>query len=201
MNLMMAALMLMGGQDDAARTIGTQKVSVDFRETSLSDAIDFFRDVTGLNLVVSAGVDDARVTLKLTDVSVRSALKLMLHPLDLTLTSREGVLVIVPRAEAKRRMTTRVYDVRDLLQQIVDYPAPKMELSTVPAQVSVIVTIDPEPRAGIDESFILELVKNHTSGWEGDASVSLVNGLLVVVQSKAGHEEVSNLLGRMRMFK
>lgn len=199
MSTLMAILMAAGCQDDLTTRLERTKVSVDFRDASISDAVDFFRDFSGMNIILGQGVEDVRVSLKLKDVSLKSALKLMLHPHDLTATVREGVIVIVPRAEVRRNVTLQVYDVRDLMFRVKEFAGPTIELKV--NEPGIIQPQFPQDEPIMeDENFLLEIVKTHIE-WGENATVEYANGMLFVTQTKSGHSEVSNLLGRMRLFK
>ncbi len=153
----------------------------------------------GIDIVLDPQVEDARVTLKLTDVSVKSAIKLLLHPLGLVATIREDAIVVVPRSGVRRNVTLRVYDVRDLVFTLKDSPGPVVELKSEEPGIRI-PPFPSEGRACFDENSTLEIVKSHIE-WADGTSVVFANGMLMVVQTRAGHEEVSELLGRLRLFQ
>ena len=103
MKTMMATLMTVGmaamawsgdGREDAARKLETLKVTVDFENVKLPEAIDYLRDVTGLNLVLLPKAmekdGDASIRLKVKDLTVKSVLKLLLNSRGLTASYRDG---------------------------------------------------------------------------------------------------------------
>ena len=67
---------------ETVRKLDTMKVSVDFEDVKLPEALDYLRDFTGLNLVVLPKAmekdADTKIRLKVKDLSVRSVLKLLL---------------------------------------------------------------------------------------------------------------------------
>src|SRR5579872_956539 len=83
--------------------LNTMRVTVDFSNIALEEAISYLRDFTGLNIIVDAEVyknqseDQLKVTLKVKDLLLKSVLKLMLNGRELTAMYKEGVLLIVPR--------------------------------------------------------------------------------------------------------
>ncbi|MBI2901653.1 MAG: hypothetical protein HYY17_15830 [Planctomycetes bacterium] len=194
------------GRDATAAKLETLRVSVDFRETPIEDAMEFLRQHGGLNIVVSPRVHesrpDARVTLKLRHVSLKSALKIALGSLDLGATFRDGAIVVVPKEELRGAAVVRVYDVRDILLRLQDFPGPKVELAVKDSGIKPIIDID-EPKTAVPEDFLLEMLRASTGGgsWEEGASVAVVNGLLVVTQTKAVHGEIGRFLDLMRQFK
>lgn len=194
--------------------LNSQRITLDFKDVSLDDALGFVRDFSNLNIVVDAEVytklsaDQLRITIKVKDLLLKSALKLMLSGRDLTATYKEGVLLVIPKDRANRSTTTRVYDVHDLLVRLQDFPGPKVELATGSGTGTPLTgatfTID-EPKSVITEDFLTEIVKGNTGdgAWDENdrASITLSNGLLIVTQSKKVHGEVERLLDLLRQFK
>jgi hypothetical protein len=217
--ILLAALL---GQEDSdpkkeeiLGKLNNQRITLDFKDVPLEDALGFVRDYANLNIVVDAEVftklseDQLRINIKVKDLTLKSALKLMLGGRDLTATYKEGVLMVIPKDKANKSVTTRVYDVRDLLFKIQDFPGPKVEL-TAPSSGGTPLTgatfsVEEEPKSVISEEFITEIVKSNTGegAWDENpnASVTLTNGLLIVTQSKKVHGEVEKLLQMLRQFK
>jgi len=86
-----------------------KKVSFEFVETPLSEVVDYFQSLTNIPFVLdtaelkTVGVDgNTKVTKSLAGVSLKSALNLMLHDLEITWTIRNDKLVITtPKAAEK----------------------------------------------------------------------------------------------------
>ncbi|MGE0707994.1 MAG: hypothetical protein AB7N76_14860 [Planctomycetota bacterium] len=79
------------------KRLKTQKVTLNFDGTPLDSALDFVRDISGINIVVLPDVrlDQASVTLQLKDVSLEKALELMLASAgDVEHKATMGLLVI-----------------------------------------------------------------------------------------------------------
>jgi hypothetical protein len=199
---------------EVVNRLNTMKVSVDFTNVTLEEAVSFLRDFTGLNIVVDAEVykaqseDQLKVTLKVKDLYLKSVLKLVLAARDLTAMYKDGVILIVPKAKIDKSVTLQLYDVRDLLVKIQDFPGPKVELVTPQKGGSPLVggvfTLD-EPHSVITEEFITEMVKQNTGDktWDENpnASMTLTNGVLVVSQSRRVHEEIKRFINLLRQFK
>ncbi len=198
------------GRVDALRKLETMRVSVDFQDVKLSEAVDYLRDVTGLNFVVDPKAAEAgreaKVRLKAKDLTVKSALKLMLGGRGLAATWREGAVVILPEGELQDPTSLRMYDVRAMLMAIQDFPGPKMELVTPgsgPFSAGVTVSLE-EPRRIIEEDFLVTLIRENTGGrsWEHPkAAITLANGRLVVHQTPAVHREIQSLLARLGQYR
>lgn len=194
--------------------LNTMRVTVDFKDQNLDDALGFLRDFSGLNLVVDAEVytkvpeDQLKVTLRVKDLLLKSTLKLMLTSRELTATYRDGVILIVPKGKVDQAVTLQIYDVRDLLVKIPDFVGPKVELVSPSAGGGPLAgaqfTLD-EPRSTITEDFITDMVKANTGDrtWDENpnASITLANGMLIVSQSGRVHEEIKRLVNLLRQFK
>lgn len=207
---MLTALALLqdAAREDAVRKLSTQKVTVDFDNVKLGDALDFLRDATGLNLVLlpSASAKDGEqpVRLKAKELTAKSVLKLLLHGRGLTVAWRGGVLAVIPQEELQDDVVMRIYDVRSQLMKIEDHAGPRMELTKTSEQgPGVIVTLE-DPKPIIDPEFLLDLVKANTGGrsWEGNrATIDLADGRLVVTQSPAVHREIDAFLRRLGQYR
>ncbi len=191
------------------------KIDLDFADTPLADVLDFIRDFAQINLVMDPHVaeqaagDGMKVTIKVRELALKSALKLILQSKGLTAVYRDGVLLVLPQDEAKKSVVLRIYDVRDLLAQIQDFPGPVVELKP-PGQdgaggISGAQFSLEEPKSIMTEDFLTQMIKTHTGGGDWDsnpsASIQLSNGLLMVTQTKGVHGEVEILLGKLRAFK
>lgn len=217
----LAALALPAAAQDAVdprkaevlRKLNSLRLTVDFQSTRLEDAIGFLREAAGVDFHVDPDVftklDEERlkVTLRVKDLLLKSILKLMLSARDLTAVYRDGVIVVQHRDKAGSKAALAVYDVRDLLVKLQDFPGPRVELasSSGGAAITGAMFVLEEPKASITEDFLTELVKGNTgdTSWDDnpDASISLANGLLVVTQTRKVHAEVKRLLDLLRQFK
>jgi hypothetical protein len=210
MTTLMLALALVqdAAREDALRKISTQKVTVDFDNIKLGDALDFLRDATGLNLVLlpSAAARDAEqpVKLKARDLSVKSVLKLLLGGRGLTVAWRDGALAVVPAEELQDAVTLKIYDVRSHLIKLEDHPGPVMELTKTAQQGPGIIVTLQDPQPIIDPEFLVDLIMANTGGrsWEGGkATINLADGRLVISQTPTVHREVDAFLRRLGQYR
>lgn len=122
--------------------LATQKLTLNFEETSFKDAIDFLRDVTTLNIVLSKEVqemvkeEETTVTLKVKDIRLKSALNLLLDATgeELEWRIKNDVLFIQTREEGEEKKPSRTFvliDISDILYVPPDYPAPELSLDGV----------------------------------------------------------------------
>ena len=202
-------------KQEVVNKLNSMRVSVDFNNQTLEEAISFLREFTGLNIIVDAEVyksqseDQLKITLKVKDLLLKSVLKLMLSSRDLTAMYKEGVILVVPKGKIDKAVTLQLYDVRDLLVKIQDFAGPKVELVSPQKGgggplTGATFTLE-EPRSTITEEFITDMVKQNTGdkSWDENpnASITLTNGVLVVSQSKRVHEEIKRFVNLLRQFK
>jgi len=198
------------GREDAVRKLETMKVSVDFDNVKLPEAIDYLRDVTGLNLVIlpKAMEKDGETTirLKVKELSVKSVLKLLLSNRGLTAAYRDGALVVVPKEDLQDSTTMRIFDVRALQVKIQDFAGPKVELVSKSSKPDLGATfILEEPKVAIPDDFLETMIKTNTGNgsWDSNprASMQLTNGSLVVSQTPAVLREIDNLLNLLGQYQ
>ena len=169
------------------------KISLDFKEAKLADIVDLIRELTELNILSDERTNEKlknigeekkgegdKFTIKLKEVSLKVILKFLLEPKGLALTYKEGVLVIVPQEVLEAQTTVKMYDVRDLLFKIQDFPGPHMALDTVAsaARKPDIVIILPEEEGSKPTMTSEELINTikTTIGenkWKNDKNTSI----------------------------
>lgn len=105
-----------------------ETVTAEFVDAALSDVITFYQDSTGINFVIFAndlGQDglttDEPVNISVENISLKTALDLVLEPIDLTYVLDRDVVKITTRGRAEDMLKTRVYPVGDLCQTPIDY--------------------------------------------------------------------------------
>jgi len=96
-------------------------MSVDFDGVPLHDALEYVREVTGVNMALSSEVraDTEPVHLRLKQVRLETILELILEPRGFSYTVRPGEVLYV-RAGAAGDLVPRVYEVTDLLVSTED---------------------------------------------------------------------------------
>jgi hypothetical protein len=120
---------------------------------------------------------DEQVTIELHNISLRSALRLMLKTMQLTYVIRDEVLLITTPEAAEAELATCVYDIRGLIDE-ANEKSPKTLVDTI---ISCVAT------------------ETWAANGGGEAEIrSLQPGLLVISQTRAVHEEVQGLLAAIR---
>ncbi|HUU42558.1 MAG TPA: STN domain-containing protein [Planctomycetota bacterium] len=113
-------------------------VSFTFSDQPLTEAIDFLQTLGGVNIVVDRKkVEEGKnVTLKLNNVPLSTALKLVTEQAELKWVVRDGVVLISDEEGTKQEPVTVVYPVDDLLAIPPDFEGPTMELQNINQQNS-----------------------------------------------------------------
>ena len=162
-----------------------------FDAVPFSDAVDFLRDVTGVNVFVNwreleaIGFDrTAPVTIRLQNVPAAEAIRLMLRGVSNDIEARieSGVLVIAPSGAPQIRpeLMTRAYEVRDLVGH-----APANQQQTKMTQLIDI----------IKETVASDTWRDN-GGSEG--TIKWFNTKLLITASESRHREVEKLLRMLR---
>lgn len=197
------------GREDTVRKLETMRVTVDFEGVKLPEAVDYLRDVTGLNLIILPKAmekdGESPIRLKVKDLSVKSVLKLLLAGRGLTATHRDGALVILPKEDLQDSTTMRLFDVRALQVKLQDFAGPKVELkATGTKEVGGVFTLE-DPKTSIPDDFLEAMIRTNTGGgsWDSNprASLQLTNGTLVVSQTPSVLREIDQLLNLLGQYQ
>jgi hypothetical protein len=211
---LMTALGLAAGAGDSreevTRRLESMKVTVDFEDVRLSDALDYLREVTGVNLVALPRAmekeGEAKIRLKVKELSAKSVLKLLLGSRGLTASYRDGAVVILPREDLQDSTTLRMFDVRALQVKLQDFPGPTVELTgSGSKKPGPVITMLVEPTNPVPDEFLMDMIKANTGAgsWDSNpkAALSLQNGMLVVNQTPSVLREIDALLGLLGQYQ
>jgi hypothetical protein len=170
---------------------------VKFDAIPFSDAIDFMRDVTGLNVFVdwraleAAGVDrNAPITVRLKDVPGAQALRYILRDagggtVKLGYTIADGIVTISTEEALAAESNVRVYNIAALLKSMP---------TTMPGN------LDEQTVRNAKVEQVIETIREAVSpdSWrEAGGTVGAIrelNGKLVVSQTEANHAAIAKLL-------
>lgn len=194
--------------------LNTVLPDLNFAGISLSEALDFLRDVTGTNLHVNwralegVGVGrDTALNLRMRNIPMRTVLKLVLSEAgsgDLLAYYVDGdVIEVTTREIADRDLVTRIYPVDDLIMDVPDFVGPDMSLqgSTAGGQGSGNIfggTINDQQqqnsmtraeRAQALIDMIQAIIQPDI--WQengGTAAIRFFNGSLIVTAPRSVHE-------------
>jgi type II secretory pathway component GspD/PulD (secretin) len=179
------------------------KVTLDFQNAPLDQVVDYLREISGMNIFTDSKVRDKNVTisLKVTEISLRSIFGLMLKPQGCGILFKDGVLQLMTLPDIDdRTMRMEIYDCRDILYPISNFPGIEMDLT---AGAGIVVQPPEDPAGG--EIPIEEMVRAHAGGrsWEENqkAVCKMQNGLLVIKNTPEVHKQVRRLLDLLRANK
>jgi Domain of unknown function (DUF4139) len=130
-----------------------EPVTLEFKDTPLKQALDDLRVLKGMNIVIDqAALDkdgvstDRPLTMRLEGVSLKSALKEMLRPVNLTYIIKDEVLQITTETAARRRAVDRdattSTELGDFFEYRIAHPV------TLPRQKSALLPIVSEEVEG-----------------------------------------------------
>ena len=192
-------------KDEYQSKLTNLRVSLDFKDAPIDAVVDYLREIADMNIFLYQKVRDKQLVLsiKVTEISLKSVLSLVLKPHGCDTMFKDGVLMVMTREDIADRLTRmEIYDCRDILYPVQDFPGVDIDLS----QTGIGTVAIGDPGGGSDNQFpIEELIKAHTGGksWEENpkAACSMTNGLLVIKNTPEVHKQVRRLLDLLRAHK
>ncbi len=180
-----------------------------FEDAPLRDVAQFFQNVTGVNFVVSAAVnetlsdDEAVVTLgDLRPLPADDLLNIVTQVKSLVWKVEDGVVKITTQDDLSKDMRLELYNVRDLVNPINDFPGE--EISLQPASGGGLfdeeIADEESDSAAINSDRLIQLIQENIApdAWDPPASVDAKSGTLVVRQSDEVHGQIVQLLDDLR---
>ncbi|MCZ6691141.1 MAG: hypothetical protein O7H41_16255 [Planctomycetota bacterium] len=195
--------------------LDVQRITLNFEETPFGVAIDFMKDVTGLNFVVSNLAEEIvedeglAVTLKVTNLPLRNALRLILdHNPDLRYSIRYDVIFITTAEDVEEDLYLEFYNVSDIIGKIPDFPAPKLALAPLASSGggggTGVLTFDDDDDddtkgIGVDIDTLIKLIEDSLGEESENSSVEASpGGILVVRHTLEAHRKIQQLLVSLR---
>ncbi len=183
------------GESDSAAVARIEKAlsgplrstGLHFSETPLEEVVNLLQEEYGIPIQLDETsleevglAPSEKVTISLNNISLRSALRLMLQKLQLTYIIQDEVLLITTPEEAESALLTCVYNVRGFMD---DTSAKSMD-ALIDTIVSCVSTETWAENGG------------------GEAEIRVPGpGLLVISQTQAVHEEINGLLSAIREMR
>ncbi|MEK7484984.1 MAG: hypothetical protein AABZ60_11710 [Planctomycetota bacterium] len=185
------------------------KVTLDFQNAQLMEVFQFIRDVSACNIVVDSAVESIEtqdVCLNVTDLPVQNCINLLCSMYKLRAVFTNGVLLIAPENKIKEKVYLKVYDTRDLVFQIKDFPGIRLaigEKKEGAVGVTALFSTEPEKTAFNDADKLLELLKETVDNdWEQEGQSIAVHGNKVLATtSKSVHRQLEYLINELRANK
>jgi hypothetical protein len=189
-------------------------VSMDFEEKPLAEVLKFFTQMTDVNLVVSPVLledrdpDDLLVTLRLREVSVKTALRVIMDLKQVSAVYRHGVIFITTPEDARGKPVLKIYPIGDLTVRIRDFPGPDIQLHPSGSidDPGRIWGGEEEGRehAFADPDFIMDLITQNAGQdtWEDEGVRYSVNErYLFIRQYPSVHREIDGILALLRAYR
>jgi type II secretory pathway component GspD/PulD (secretin) len=193
-----------GKRDEVEAKLRNMRVTLDFKDAPIETVVDYLREISDVNIFVDAKAKEKNivVSLKVSDLSLKSVFSLLLKPHGCDTMFRDGVLMVMTKEDVvDRTVKMQIYDCRDILYPIHDFPGVDIDLSQAGIGVQIVGQGDGDSA----EVPIEEMVKAHTGGrsWEENQKCvcRMTNGLLVIKNTPEVHQQVLRLLNMLRRNK
>jgi len=183
------------------------KMSGEFVDTPLEHAVEYLRS-KNLNIVLdrkaleSVGIlPDTPVTCDLNGLPISSILDLLLGQLDLTWTIQDSLIEVTTPEEVATKLSTKVYDVSDLVGQFRRLPPERAAKTPGPNDPENAEPMEPLEEIGVMITVVLEPASWDPVGGLGSLQVDRAAGResLVVSQSAPAHRRIAELLADLRL--
>jgi tetratricopeptide (TPR) repeat protein len=180
------------------------KITIDMQNAPLTAVVEYIREISGLNFVIDTKAiekpEEDMISIKVADIVLDGALKLMLGPKQRAHAVRDGTVIITSADALKKRVKLELYDVQDLTYGIQDFPGVDITLSQ--DSIGTAVAVDEGKRVQFTGEDLANLIKNtiHKEQWEeaDGKSVQFQNGLLIVRNSIDIHKSIRKFLSDLR---
>ncbi|MBX3470109.1 MAG: hypothetical protein KF878_24805 [Planctomycetes bacterium] len=197
---------------DYRQVLKSRKVTLNFPQTPFSEVVSFLQDITGLNITVSPQVDQesSTVSLRLRDIPLEDALRLILEQTRLAMTFRNETLLITQPEDARGNYHLEIYDVQDLLSRIPDFPGDQIRLQQQgggggggagAAGGGFSFESGEEAEGFVLEPDQLEQIVTNSVGednWDSPASIEIHKGQIIINQTRELHGQIRDVLKNLR---
>ena len=175
----------------------------------LEEIANYLQQVTGVNFLVSRRVideldpEETSVYLDLSERSVRKTLDIIVEVREnLAWKVEDGIVKFVTREELTGGQVLRMYEVRDLIRPITDFPAREINISPSGGPPEVDEDLEEREALVITEDSLDALIRDNVArdSWDADPANSLriSNGTMVVNQTPEVHDQIQKLLDDLR---
>ncbi|MGB1397852.1 MAG: type II secretion system protein GspD, partial [Planctomycetota bacterium] len=191
--------------------------SVEFEDEPFEQVIQFLRELSGINFVLTKEASDALEggdgTVRLaevTDLPLENVLNLVLQGNDppFTYVIRSGAVLIGPSDSVRNDVFLEFYEVSDITKDKPDFRAPRLALESSQdgdeggaGGLFDIGGEEDSQETTLDSDILVELVVNALFGDEGEPdgeSVKIQSGRLVANTTLANHRKLVQLLKALR---
>ena len=183
-----------------------RKVTFEFVETPLTEAINFLQTLTRVNFIIDRRAlekEDPPITLKVADMPLEMALAWILRLVELDYAIKDRAVCIGVMENIIDDLEIRIYDVRDMVIKVEDYPG----LQISPA--GQIITPKPEakaaifaPAGGVGVGDLAEMIATRVKPdlWAAEfgTAIEARDGRLVVRHTPEVHARIATVLEMTR---
>ncbi len=183
-------------------------VTVNFEDTPLEDAIAFLRNQTGVNFIIANEIfesDPPPITLRATNMKLRTALKWILEVTDLKMAIRDEA-IFISTEDVRGDILLRMYDISDLTSPVRDFPGLELAYNAAGtsgggASLFADAGFD-DDEGGIDPEEIADFIQESVAidSWDEDGVgiTTRAGGTLFVSQTSEVHDLIGQLLVSLR---
>jgi Flp pilus assembly secretin CpaC/tetratricopeptide (TPR) repeat protein len=186
-----------------------RKVSFEFVDTPLSEAVTFLQTLTKVNMILDPRAleanGDTPINLKVTNMTLQLALDWILKLADLDYALRDSALFISTRENLKGDVVLRIYDVRDLTEQVPDFAGPDLQLEVGGRGGGMgggLALIGDDMGEDVTTQSLAEMIQQRVrpGEWAAELGTSIEErgGKLVVMQRPEVHRLIDKLLESFR---
>jgi len=197
-------------KDDVKKKL-QRKVTFEFVDTPLEEAINFLRGLAQVTIIIDPKVLQANpppVSLKVQDMTMQLALGWILKIADLDFALKDHAIYIAKKATIVEDIEMRIYDVSDLTQSIPDFPGPDFELAQNNGAAGGggagggggVNVIAPPPQPTVTAATLRDTIQKNVmpDSWVEGTSIEERSGRLVVMQRPEVHELIDQLMDSFR---
>ncbi len=185
-----------------------RKVSFEFIDTPLEEAIGFLRSLAQVTMVLDPKVVQGApaINLRVSDMSLDLALEWILKMAELDYVLQDQAIFISKTDKLTQAVEMKIYDVSDLVQTIPDFPGPDLQLTPIdPTGGGAGGGANPFQAAAAAPqtvSSIADMIKLRVRPdmWEAAQGTSIEEkfGKLLVIQRPEIHALIDQLLSNFR---
>jgi len=184
------------------------RVSFDFANTGLEEVIDFMQTLTDINMILDPAVfeegGNTEITLRVQDMQVSNAIQWIMRLTGLKYRLRDHAIFISTKERIQDKPDLVIYDVRDLIGQVPNFPGPDLRLD-VEGEESAIVDMGDEDTALGGEDLVDFIQQNIApDSWDSINAtdpITFRGGNLLVVQTPENHALIQEMLNNFRQFR
>ncbi|MCW8133708.1 MAG: hypothetical protein KIS92_25405 [Planctomycetota bacterium] len=189
-----------------------RKVTFEFVDTPLDEAINFLRSLTNVTMILDPKVAQAGgvppISLRVTDMSLDLALEWLLKLADLDYALKDNAIFISKKQQLTEDVELKIYDVSDLTQTVPDFPGPDFQLTTPGDDTGAgggggaVNPFVAAPAPTVTVQSIADMIRNRVrpDSWDPNQGTSIEEraGKLVVMQRPDVHSLIDQLLSNFR---